>query len=382
MKINEFGKVQKVDEDFKSGLQTVGNALIGDRATSAIKGMFTGNAEQGAEDNFVKMFTTNITARLKNAISTGLVSPDVQAPPTNNTQKQDTTASQDPAKPQPKPKPQLGGPKQNPQLGGPKPKPQLGGPGDNPRLSEPPPIPPAGPQPKGPPSPADDYIDAEWSEVTPNKALPAPGAGIKMKESNRYEKLNSLFESILEADEPQEGPESISQFLTDWYTQYMKGYNWQPRKPMFDKLFKSVEDTYKQDGGKQALRKLAQASFAITGGGLPDKTKPTDPNATQSTTPIQPAAQPTAQPAAQPATPADATTVQKNLNALRKTDPKGYAAIVNKIISDYKKTFAGGTPSPAAPAAPATPPPTPPAAGPNPQVSGPTQNPQLPAPKK
>jgi hypothetical protein len=319
MKINEFGNKQQVEEGLGDGLQSIGNAVIGKNATSAIKGMFTGNQEQGVEDAFVRNFLTSVTPRLKQAISTGLVSlPAASAAPdlTNR------TADGAPPTPEPAAAPNTTSSNSRKDAAG--------------------------------NVPYDDLAETAYS---------------------KYAKLNAIFESIMSEEEVVGGSESISQFLEDWFTKYMQGYNWQSRKPVFDAIFKEVESTYSKTGGKEALKKLAKAAFAITGGATPSKINATPNDTTKSNT-IQ-NQQPTqnnqgvgqgrGQGAGQSVggqAPMSASFVQAHLDALKQSDPKGYAAIVSKIIKEYKKTFAARNSKKAA--AP-TPPPVPaaaPAAGP------------------
>lgn len=310
MKIDEFGNNQEVDE----GIQDVSNAIIGKRATSAIKGMFTGNKDQRIQDEFVRDFLTTVGPRLKQSISTGLV-----------------------------------------------------------RL--PPEAAPAAPAaaPAAPAAPA----------AAPNSRRDAAGNvpydDIAESSFYKYDKLNALFESIIEASEPDEttttppptDAQSISAFLSSWFTKYMQGYDWTSYKPQFDALFKEVENTYRQTGGKAALTKLAKAAYSVTGAtsGLAKPDVGADPIAKNKKANDSSSAGGgyggTGVGSISGQAPMSASFVQAHLDALKQTDPKGYAAIVKKIIAEYKKAFAARNSKTAAPAAaPAPAPTTAPAAGP------------------
>lgn len=91
----------------------------------------------------------------------------------------------------------------------------------------------------------------------------------KSLEEARYSRLDALFESIVEAEEP--GAQTIAQYMMAWFTQYMSGVNWKVHKPKIQQLVKNIEMTYAKDKGKQAIKQLGMAAYAISG---PSKTMP------------------------------------------------------------------------------------------------------------
>ena len=82
------------------------------------------------------------------------------------------------------------------------------------------------------------------------------------REGETFDKLNSIFESILE----QAGPQSISSYIQKVFSQYMKGVN--ISDPHTQSLVKSLADevqkTYSSgDKGKAALTKLADLGYSV-----------------------------------------------------------------------------------------------------------------------
>lgn len=91
-----------------------------------------------------------------------------------------------------------------------------------------------------------------------------------LKESVTYQKLNSIFESIVEAPEQPNTPkQSISQYMYDWFTQYMGGVNWGAKEASVIPIINRIQSTYSRDKGKLAITTLAQAAFALAKGGVP-----------------------------------------------------------------------------------------------------------------
>lgn len=70
----------------------------------------------------------------------------------------------------------------------------------------------------------------------------------------RYQKLNSIFESLLQE------AESVGQFFKRWLPTYVKGVNLSDAHTQ--ELIQKIEDTYAQDKGKAALTQLANAAYA------------------------------------------------------------------------------------------------------------------------
>ena len=80
MKINEFNKPKQVDEGLGDAFGAASRALVGDYATSAVKGMFTGKgtAKQLEYDLFFKDFYNDAVTSLQNGISGGIVDPSLE----------------------------------------------------------------------------------------------------------------------------------------------------------------------------------------------------------------------------------------------------------------------------------------------------------------
>lgn len=155
---------------------------------------------------------------------------------------------------------------------------------------------------------------------------------------SKFIKLNYVFENIVESEEG----ESISQYLSGWFSQYMQGVDWTSRKQAIDKLIQQVEDTYNRDKGKTAIKQLAKMAFAVSKGNAPGETKNNTINTSPSDQPTHPDTEQL--PPSEKAT-INATKVQTDLTTLKKSDPKGYEAIVNQIITDYKKAYSSSTSS-------------------------------------
>ena len=185
-----------------------------------------------------------------------------------------------------------------------------------------------------------------------DKRTPAQIAQMRragFSESSTYDKLNAIFESIINEDpwgsivnqlgggtpstapagtspapssstggtvtqtptgqvhtasstnpnQPTAGAETISQFLTKWVKQYMTGTSFGDANSVkhIMSLIKNVEDTYSKDKGKAALTKLANDLYAVS---YAQDTPPQQSNQPQPTQ--QPASSPAA---AKPAAPAN-----------------------------------------------------------------------------
>lgn len=83
----------------------------------------------------------------------------------------------------------------------------------------------------------------------------------------KFIKLNQLFESILEAGS---GQRSISQFMLDWFNQYMTGVDWKSSETTVLPLIQAIGDSY-PSGYKNAIKTLAKTAFALS------KSSPTTP---------------------------------------------------------------------------------------------------------
>jgi hypothetical protein len=154
-----------------------------------------------------------------------------------------------------------------------------------------------------------------------NKGLIRQAAAKGIHES-KYEKLNAIFESILQE------AESIEQWLNRWLPSYLRGI------PMNDthskSLIKAVGDTYARDKGKAALEKLAMAAFAASqspGYGLAaDNTRDT------SSTVNTPAAVSNTTTSTNNATQI-AGSIKSQMARLKQVDPTAYANLIKDLSS-------------------------------------------------
>ncbi len=80
----------------------------------------------------------------------------------------------------------------------------------------------------------------------------------------RFVKMNNIFESIMEQTE---GAKSISEYMLEWFTAYMSGTNWESYRPKITELCKNIEAAYNKGNWKDAIKTLAKAAFAIPGVG-------------------------------------------------------------------------------------------------------------------
>lgn len=109
---------------------------------------------------------------------------------------------------------------------------------------------------------------------TPGNQPPMP----RVRESS-YNRLNALFENILETVLPQErNTYSIKDYLKKvWYPQFMKGVDWKPNEAKIDQLLQQVQDTYNKDKGQAALKQLASLSLSISPRKPEKEKEPTEP---------------------------------------------------------------------------------------------------------
>jgi hypothetical protein len=185
----------------------------------------------------------------------------------------------------------------------------------------------------------------QTKQNTPGNTPPMP----RVRESS-YNRLNALFESIMETVVPQQSnTQSVKDYLkTVWLPGYLKGVNWKPNEQQIDKILQQVQDTYAKDGGRGALNQLASLSFSITPRSQP-KTKK------------QKIAKPAAEPAAKAAADDDAIVATWGGVKYTKTmsgwkDKNGKLADENTAkILDQAVTKSKEEPNPTKPKGPAAP---------------------------
>lgn len=153
-------------------------------------------------------------------------------------------------------------------------------------------------------------IDAEKSATKPDTPADA-GASAGLIES-RYQKLNAIFESIVEAD----GADSITEYMTTWFDMYMKGVDWRAKQNVVMPIIQEIEKTYATDQGRAAIEKLGRVAFSLSG---PAKQPPAGARDAKDAPSAAPSPKPTPKPTPKPAT-KSADEVARDLLALSATD--------------------------------------------------------------
>ena len=81
---------------------------------------------------------------------------------------------------------------------------------------------------------------------------------------SRFVKMNVIFESIMEQTE---GARSIGDYMLEWFTAYMAGTNWESYRPKIAELCRNIELAYRKGNWKAAIKTLAQAAYSLPGSG-------------------------------------------------------------------------------------------------------------------
>lgn len=263
MKINEINHTEPLGEG-------LGSALFGEVPATAVKGLFTGKGtkHQLAQDLFLKDFYQDALVSLDNGIKTGFIDP---------TKKYTTPRT-----------------KKEPTLS----------PGTTPPDTAPTAAPtyatvPPAKKPAGPTSAQATVAAARQFNTDVTKAQSAKAdvraANEKLKKdaetaarkpafqqdatdritiqkaraagliSENYNRLNYVFESILgELDSGKESSMSITEYMLDWFGQYMNGVNWESKKSMVMPYIQQIQNTYKSDKGRSAIKNLAKLALSLS----------------------------------------------------------------------------------------------------------------------
>jgi hypothetical protein len=129
-------------------------------------------------------------------------------------------------------------------------------------------------------------IDDQFKQDKPDNTVQMPKRNKKPKgkaaESTQFDKLNYIFESILaeatmgQALSPggkvvgqanqQQSKQTISQYITNFFKQFMKGVNISDPTvtTQVATLAKELEQTYSKDKGKSAIPKLADLAWSVS----------------------------------------------------------------------------------------------------------------------
>lgn len=92
------------------------------------------------------------------------------------------------------------------------------------------------------------------------------GAGMKVKESS-YDKMNRIFESIINIDEQAE-LRTISDYMMDWFGQYMQGVEWESSRAIVQQKMNKLQDEYPKNIDAN-LNELARMGLALSKAGSP-----------------------------------------------------------------------------------------------------------------
>jgi hypothetical protein len=191
-----------------------------------------------------------------------------------------------------------------------------------------------------------------------------PNAPAVTRENKAFEKLNNIFEGILNVNEA--AGQSISQYIQGLFLQYLHGVKVPMNDPATVSKFKTLADevqaTYAKDNGKNALTKLADLGWALSHS--PEATQ--QAAAGQQTTPAavqqpNPAAVQQPNPAADRQSMVGVRQINKIIPTLRKRDLLSVKKTVDNTLAGRGGTAAAPTaaaPTAAAPTAAATPPAT------------------------
>lgn len=173
---------------------------------------------------------------------------------------------------------------------------------------------------------------------------------------SKYLKLNNLFENIVSLSED-DGKQSISQYMLNWFNQYMVGVNWQPQKQLILNTLTDLENTYPK-GYKDKIKTLAKTAFALSKSstamplGMKDElAKSKDPN-------LKAAAQGAGAQGAEEAPEVDsamdrayAAKITSYLDNIRIKDPEIYSRLIPNLAASLQKMADELKAKPAAPAA-------------------------------
>lgn len=115
----------------------------------------------------------------------------------------------------------------------------------------------AGVQPTGQPMTASQRTQAQLQA----RKMQAAQKPVPVKES-AYDKMNRVFESIININEAGE-PMSLSDYMMNWFAQYMNGVAWEGSKPIVKTKIDALVKDY-PNNLKSNLTSLAQTALALS----------------------------------------------------------------------------------------------------------------------
>jgi hypothetical protein len=205
---------------------------------SSIKGMFSGQGgyQTQVQDIFIKDFVQDAITSLNNGVKGGLINPAAKSAGSSAQPATGTANTAQPAGQQ-----YMGKIAPN---AGPATKPAApASPFTTPTLNQP-----------------KTTVSANTTASKPG-SITTGGVGMKVKESP-YDKMNRVFESIINIDEAPEA-RTIADFMTDWFTQYMQGVNWQSSQAIVKQKLNKLQDEYPKNVN-QNLTDLARMGLALS----------------------------------------------------------------------------------------------------------------------
>lgn len=214
---------------------------------SSIKGMFTGQGgyQTQVQDIFINDFVQDAITSLNNGVKGGLINPAAKsnaAPASDPAVATSSNANAAPSGQQ-----YMGKIAPN------------AGPAAKPAAAASPFATPTLNQPK-------TTVSANTTTASKPGSITTGGVGMKIKESS-YDKMNRIFESIINIDEEAQA-RTISDFMMDWFTQYMQGVNWQSSQAIVQQKLNKIQDDY-PNNVKQNLTDLARIGLALSKTGTP-----------------------------------------------------------------------------------------------------------------
>ena len=324
MKINEIKQPTIVNEGVGDMLGGLSRALVGDQATSAIKGMFTGRGtkSQLTQDIFFKDFINDAITSLQNGIKSGVIDPRLTSEPTASSSTTLGASEVDPSKVAPAPG-EPGAPSATSNAVAAKKAQQQtiqtinnyiagaakainstndkkqkialtkelvnsmadrqGSPEwENALAGVQGIIKRAGVDPTFAATAISNLksgktMSEAWRVNVANRLIESVGLTWKdlglcvLKEGKsyyiaetRFVKMDMIFESIMEQTE---GASSIGDYMLDWFTAYMAGTNWESYRPKIAELCRNIELAYRKGNWKAAIKTLAQAAYSLPGSG-------------------------------------------------------------------------------------------------------------------
>jgi hypothetical protein len=216
---------------------------IEEGVVSSIKGLFTGQGgyQTKVQDIFIKDFVQDALTSLNNGVKGGLINPAAKSTGSSaQPAAQPATGTANTA--QPAGQQYMGKIAPN---AGPATKPAApASPFATPTLNQP-----------------KTTVSANTTTASKPGSITTGGPGIKVKESP-YDKMNRVFESIINIDEAPEA-RTIADFMTDWFTQYMQGVNWQSSQAIVKQKLNKLQDEYPKNVN-QNLTDLARMGLALS----------------------------------------------------------------------------------------------------------------------